>query len=62
MSQYYPTACAASDPILGRTITQEEYREVTEALERLGFHKGWVQDYESNSHYRPDFIKDRPFE
>jgi len=62
MSQYYPTACVASDPVLGRHITADEYHEVLDAMETLGFYRGWIQDYESHSIYRPDFDRSRPFE
>ncbi|MDD4856740.1 MAG: hypothetical protein PHD74_01395 [Candidatus Krumholzibacteria bacterium] len=62
MSQYYPTPSVARHPILGRTITRGEYDEVIDALERLGFSRGWVQELESQDNYRPDFSKPHPFE
>ena len=39
-----------------------EYEEVLDELERLGFHRGWVQELESQETYRPDFTKPHPFE
>ncbi len=62
MSQYYPTSCVAGHPVLSRTISAAEYEAVTEELERLGFHRGWVQELTSPDSYRPDFSKERPFE
>lgn len=61
MSQYYPTACVADDPVLGRHVTHAEYRKVLYAMERLGFYRGWIQDYDSHSNYRPDFDRMKPF-
>jgi putative pyruvate formate lyase activating enzyme len=62
MSQYYPTACVVNHPELGRKIKAEEYQKVMGEMENLGFHKGWIQDYESSVTYKPDFDKDHPFE
>ncbi len=62
MSQYYPTAGVARHPQLGRKISATEYREVLDAMEALGFHKGWIQDFESSGNYRPDFEREHPFE
>ena len=62
MSQYYPAAGVAGHPWLGRTITRGEYEEVLDELERLGFHRGWIQEPESQETYRPDFTKPHPFE
>ena len=62
MAQYYPTPAVACHPRLGRTVTPEEYGQVTDELERLGMHNGWVQELGSHGHYRPDFRRDHPFE
>ncbi len=62
MSQYYPTARVANHPKLGRTLRPEEYKEVLDEFDRLGFHQGFVQQLDSPHHYRPDFLKDHPFE
>jgi putative pyruvate formate lyase activating enzyme len=62
MSQYYPTSCVASHPVLSRTISAEEYMAVVEELETLGFYKGWVQELGSSHSYRPDFTNENPFE
>jgi putative pyruvate formate lyase activating enzyme len=62
MSQYHPTPAVAGDPNLGRTLYREEYEEVLAEFERLGFHRGWVQELESPQSYRPDFDHEHPFE
>jgi putative pyruvate formate lyase activating enzyme len=62
MSQYYPTPMVAGHPKLGRYLLPEEYDEVLEEFERLGFWRGWVQDLESPHCYRPDFTKPNAFE
>lgn len=62
MSQYYPTPAVMDHPQIGRFITEKEYSEVVEEMERLGFSRGWIQGYNSAEHYRPDFFKEHPFE
>jgi putative pyruvate formate lyase activating enzyme len=62
MSQYYPTQRVNAHPTLGRTVTKTEYDKVLSEFERLGFYRGWVQELSSPHHYRPDFLRDRPFE
>jgi len=44
MSQYYPAYVAAEYPPLDRRLLPGEYAAAVEALERLGFGNGWVQD------------------
>jgi putative pyruvate formate lyase activating enzyme len=58
MSQYFPAYRAIGMPVLSRTITREEHRQVRALLMRLGLENGWVQDPGSDGGYRPDF--DRP--
>ncbi len=62
MSQYYPTPAVAAHPLLGRTLYAAEYDAVVEEFERLGFHRGWVQELGSPHSYRPDFEEHHPFE
>ncbi len=62
MSQYHPTPAVAAHPELGRTLRAEEYQEVLDEFQRLGFHRGWVQELSSPQAYRPDFTFDHPFE
>ncbi|MCJ7507313.1 MAG: 4Fe-4S cluster-binding domain-containing protein [candidate division Zixibacteria bacterium] len=61
MAQYYPTPKVKNHPYLGRTLKPEEYEEVLEEFERLGFHRGWTQKLDSSDHYRPDFSSEHPF-
>ncbi len=61
MAQYYPPKPNLPDA-LGRTITREEYEQVVAKAVELGLTDGWIQELESQSHYRPDFSKDNPFE
>lgn len=62
MAQYSPTPAVAGHPELGRRLRPEEYEEVLEELERLGFENGWTQDRESADTYHPDFARSHPFE
>ncbi len=62
MSQYHPIPAVAKHPRLGRTLLQAEYEEVLDEFDRLGFHRGWVQELDSPVNYRPDFTFEHPFE
>jgi putative pyruvate formate lyase activating enzyme len=62
MAQYWPVPVVKDHPHLGRNINSVEYKRVVDEMEKLGFYKGWVQELESHSNYRPDFLKDHPFE
>lgn len=62
LSQYYPAHRADQFPEISRSLAAEEYIRVQEALEELGFESGWVQDFESQGHYRPDFSQAHPFD
>jgi putative pyruvate formate lyase activating enzyme len=62
MSQYHPTEQVRQHPVLNRPLYKEEYEEVVEKMEALGFRNGWVQDMDSNVNYIPDFSKENPFE
>ena len=66
MAQYYATNKAASDDryiLLSRRISEREWFSAVSLLEELGMEEGFMQEYESASHYyRPDFTdKDKPF-
>lgn len=71
MSQYYPAGRIILPDYLERgtqnterllkTITRKEYEAVLDAFHSLGFSRGWLQDYESNENYRPDFSSKNPF-
>ncbi len=62
MSQYYPTSCVTNHSELNRKITDEEYAVVEKAMEELGFYNGWIQEMNSAHHYKPDFLRENPFE
>lgn len=66
MAQYYATNKAESDSryiLLSRRISEREWTKAVTILEDLGFENGFMQEYESASHYyRPDFTdKEKPF-
>ncbi len=62
MSQYFPTAKVRHIPQLNRLITHDEYELVTDAFHKLGFFRGWLQEPESQQHFRPSFDNDQAFE
>ncbi len=45
MAQYTPVHKALENPGWDRCITKEEYEQVTESVERLGFENGWIQEF-----------------
>ena len=47
MAQYTPTYQALNEAPWNRRPTQEEYGLVVDAMERLGFSEGWIQEYET---------------
>ena len=61
MSQYYPPFEMTAFPELNRTLSAEEYTTVTNAFYELGFHKGWIQELDSNEQFRPHFESEKPF-
>ena len=66
MAQYYATNKAATDDryiLLSRRISEGEWFEAVSLLDELGIEEGFMQQYESASHYyRPDFSDtDKPF-
>ncbi|MBE0640601.1 MAG: radical SAM protein [Bacteroidales bacterium] len=61
MSQYHPGHTVNKDTSLGRMLYAEEYHQVVDEMERLGFHKGWVQSMDSPVNYLPDFSSGDPF-
>jgi putative pyruvate formate lyase activating enzyme len=66
MAQYYATNKAATDEryiLLSRRISEREWFNAVSLLEDLGMDEGFMQEYESASHYyRPDFTDvEKPF-
>ena len=62
MSQYHPTYQVRNHPLLSRSLRREEYQIVVDAMQKMGFRNGWIQDMDSFKTYLPDFRKDHPFE
>jgi len=66
MAQYYATNQTATDEryiLLSRRISEREWYEAVSVLEDLEIEMGFMQEYESASHYyRPDFTDaEKPF-
>src|SRR6476661_2589798 len=66
MAQYYATNKAAIDEryiLLSRRISEGEWFEAVSLLDEIGMEEGFMQEYESASHYyRPDFDDaEKPF-
>jgi putative pyruvate formate lyase activating enzyme len=74
MSQYYPTLRLKGSypqsgepghklikPLLG-TVSHAEYMSVINAFNEMGFARGWLQEFDSQNTYRPNFSKKDPFE
>lgn len=61
MSQYFPVYNALNNKYINRTLSTNEYNRVLDALDELGFERGWTQLLESNDYYQPDFSKSNPF-
>jgi putative pyruvate formate lyase activating enzyme len=62
MAQYYPTPRVVNHPQLSRCVSETEYRQVVDEMDNLGLSNGWIQEFESNEYYRPDFTQSHPFE
>jgi putative pyruvate formate lyase activating enzyme len=66
MAQYYATNRAATDErytLLSRRISETEWMRAVSLLDELGMEEGWMQEYDTASHYyRPDFDdRETPF-
>jgi len=61
MSQYSPQYKACGIPELNRTLTGEEYDEITDYALELGLENAFIQTLESQETYLPDFDKTAPF-
>ncbi len=55
MSQYYPTNKADSITLLSRHVRESEYDKVLELLDKFELENGWMQNFESQDYYKPDF-------
>jgi len=61
MSQYHPVINTKEHLLLKNKLMKEDYLKVKKEFEKLGFRKGWVQDFESPQNYLPDFNQPNPF-
>ena len=61
MSQYSPQYKARDFPEINRTLTEDEYDEITDYALELGLENAFIQKLESQAHYLPDFDQERPF-
>ena len=56
MAQYFPTKDVKNHPLLGRTIMQSEYDEISAYFKQCSLHNGYFQELSSNSEeYVPDW-------
>jgi putative pyruvate formate lyase activating enzyme len=62
MSQYSPQYKARDYPGINRTLTEDEYDEVTDYALDLGLENAFIQELESQDHYLPDFARENPFD
>jgi len=60
MAQYTPIPAVASDPLLGRRVTRQEYERVVETSLDLGFEEIYTQQVDERA-LTPDFDRVRPF-
>lgn len=61
MSQYSPQYKAGAYPGISRTLTEDEYDEITDYALDLGLENAFIQELNSRYHYLPDFDQERPF-
>jgi putative pyruvate formate lyase activating enzyme len=61
MSQYSPQYKAWDYPGINRTLTEDEYDEITDYALDLGLENAFIQELESQDHYLPDFDQEYPF-
>jgi len=61
MSQYSPQYKAGAYPGINRTLTEDEYDEITDYALGLGLKNAYIQELNSQDHYLPDFDQESPF-
>jgi len=62
MSQYSPRYRAYLHPEINRTLSRDEYEEITAYALDCGLENAFVQEMDSQRHYLPDFDRERPFD
>ncbi|MFO7660173.1 MAG: radical SAM protein [Candidatus Cloacimonadaceae bacterium] len=55
MAQYYPAWQADKFPQINRGITDREYQEVLDTMEKLDFNNGFMQELSCSDEWTPDF-------
>jgi putative pyruvate formate lyase activating enzyme len=55
MAQYFPSNRTEDTILLNRKIHESEYERLVKILEELKMENGWIQDFESQECYKPDF-------
>jgi len=61
MSQYSPQYKARNYPELNRTLSADEYEQITDYALELGLENAFVQELASQENYIPDFAQENPF-
>jgi len=61
MAQYSPQYKACDYPRINRTLTEDEYDEITDYALDLGLENAFIQELESQKQYLPDFAQESPF-
>lgn len=62
MSQYSPRYKARDYPGINRSLTEDEYNEITDHALDLGLENAFIQELVSQELYLPDFAQERPFD
>ncbi|MFH0919263.1 MAG: radical SAM protein [Fibrobacterota bacterium] len=62
MSQYMPTLHCRGKNEFSRGVSADEYEQVLEAADRLGFENLFCQELEQNAAFFPDFNDPEPFD
>jgi len=62
MAQYYPAHNANKYPLISRCIEESEYDKVLDIIDKFGLENGYIQEFESNKYYQPNFFnRNNPF-
>lgn len=61
MAQYSPQYQAMADPVINRTLYQDEYDRVVDHALALGLKNAFIQELASQDYYLPDFDRGNPF-
>lgn len=61
MSQYSPQYKACNFPEISRSLTEDEYDDITGYALGLGLENAFIQELKSRDYYLPDFDRERPF-